>query len=187
MNQILTISTLLTLMRLALTPILVYALVSHAWVPALIIFFLAALSDVLDGACARWLQQETTFGAILDPFVDKIFMLSIYGTCTKIPALSVHVPHWFLAVIIIKELILIGGALFISLVVNPALIKPGWLGKAAMLLQVLYMGLVITSQIYPIPALFLALLFSLLVMTTIGAGFQYCMNGIKGVFACVLQ
>jgi len=42
------------------------------------LFLVAALSDILDGYLARRHNQVTSFGRVLDPFVDKILVLGTY-------------------------------------------------------------------------------------------------------------
>jgi len=72
-----TIPNLITLLRLALIPLLVLAY----WLPwtwsnvvAMAIFVLAGVSDWLDGFLARQLGQQSAFGAFLDPVADKLMV-----------------------------------------------------------------------------------------------------------------
>ncbi len=69
--------TLLTLLRVALIPVLVvffYLPWSYANVATTFIFFIAGVTDWLDGYLARKMQMETKFGAFLDPVADKIMV-----------------------------------------------------------------------------------------------------------------
>ena len=70
---------LLTSLRLLLVPVLwLCALQGQpTWIGVGLL--LALLTDVLDGAAARWLDQETTFGAWLDSLADKLLTLSVLG------------------------------------------------------------------------------------------------------------
>ena len=52
----------------------------HEPVAALSILIASGLSDVLDGWYARRFGQETTTGAILDPVLDKLFILTVTVT-----------------------------------------------------------------------------------------------------------
>lgn len=60
----------ITLMRVALVPAFLVAMVGGYFRLAFIVFACAILSDVLDGWVARRFRQETRLGAILDPLVD---------------------------------------------------------------------------------------------------------------------
>ncbi|ABZ76903.1 CDP-diacylglycerol--glycerol-3-phosphate 3-phosphatidyltransferase [Shewanella halifaxensis HAW-EB4] len=67
----------LTLFRLALLPVFVVLFyIPEPWSPfaAAFVFWLAAVTDALDGYAARKLKQSTRFGAFLDPVADKIMV-----------------------------------------------------------------------------------------------------------------
>ncbi|QYJ87708.1 CDP-diacylglycerol--glycerol-3-phosphate 3-phosphatidyltransferase [Shewanella mesophila] len=67
----------LTLFRLVLLPIFVVVFyLPYSWSPfaAAFVFWLAAVTDALDGYAARKLKQSTRFGAFLDPVADKIMV-----------------------------------------------------------------------------------------------------------------
>ncbi|MGB0722253.1 MAG: CDP-diacylglycerol--glycerol-3-phosphate 3-phosphatidyltransferase [Gammaproteobacteria bacterium] len=73
----LTIPVILTLLRIALIPVLLivfYAPTSWASEASAAVFALAGLTDWLDGYLARRLGQETAFGAFLDPVADKLMV-----------------------------------------------------------------------------------------------------------------
>lgn len=54
-----TFSTVLTLIRFMLIPFIVTAMIMQAWSTAFVLFVIAAISDVLDGLCARWFNEHT--------------------------------------------------------------------------------------------------------------------------------
>jgi len=73
----LTLPTWLTLLRIALIPILVLVFyLPYTWtnLAAAAIFGLASLTDWLDGWIARRFEQSSTFGAFLDPVADKLMV-----------------------------------------------------------------------------------------------------------------
>jgi CDP-diacylglycerol--glycerol-3-phosphate 3-phosphatidyltransferase len=76
----LNIPTILTLLRVALIPVLAvffYLPWEYANVATTFIFFIAGVTDWLDGYLARRMGMETKFGAFLDPVADKIMVAFI--------------------------------------------------------------------------------------------------------------
>lgn len=73
----LTVPTMLTLLRIALVPVLVVVFfLPYNWsnLACVIIFVAAAVTDIADGAIARSTGQTSRFGAFLDPVADKIMV-----------------------------------------------------------------------------------------------------------------
>ncbi|MCL2919740.1 CDP-diacylglycerol--glycerol-3-phosphate 3-phosphatidyltransferase [Shewanella litorisediminis] len=69
----------LTLFRLFLLPVFVVIFyLPYSWTPfaAALVFWLAAITDALDGYAARKLGQLTRFGAFLDPVADKVMVVT---------------------------------------------------------------------------------------------------------------
>lgn len=68
---------LLTWLRIALIPLLVFLFyLDEPWAPlaAAALFGIAGLTDWADGYLARLWQQESRFGAFLDPVADKLIV-----------------------------------------------------------------------------------------------------------------
>ena len=72
-----TIPNILTLLRIALIPLLFviyFSNIKYAMPIAAIIFILAGITDWADGYLARKLNQTSAFGAFLDPVADKLIV-----------------------------------------------------------------------------------------------------------------
>ena len=68
---------------------------------SLVIFALAGITDFLDGFLARRLDQVTTFGRIVDPFIDKVLIVGSFVmlagpnfTLTGLSAFESDLPRW---------------------------------------------------------------------------------------------
>lgn len=100
-----TIANRITLLRAFLT-ILMYAciVVPASWtrLAALLIFAIASITDWIDGFLARRTNTTTTFGAVADPFVDKLLIGGVFVAFASVPALNV--PLWAVFLIIAREL-----------------------------------------------------------------------------------
>lgn len=73
-----TIPNQITLFRIILIPVFVivfYLPVSWNYVGAFAVFWLASISDALDGYLARRLNQSSAFGAFIDPVADKLMVV----------------------------------------------------------------------------------------------------------------
>ncbi len=101
----LTIPTSITLLRIFLIPcfvIVFYLPIQNAQLYAAAIFFIAAVSDWLDGYLARILKQESPFGAFLDPVADKLMVsVAIVLIVQSHPTLWIAIPS---AIIISREI-----------------------------------------------------------------------------------
>lgn len=74
LKTILNVPNLLTLMRMALLPIIIGCMYAGFHWSALILYSVAAITDFLDGYLARKLDAITPFGTFLDPISDKVFV-----------------------------------------------------------------------------------------------------------------
>jgi len=74
------IPTWLTLLRIALLPVIVVVFyLDYPWARPIscLIFVLAGITDWLDGFLARRWNQESRFGAFLDPVADKLMVATV--------------------------------------------------------------------------------------------------------------
>ncbi len=97
MAQKFNLPTYLTLLRIALIPLLAiifYLPWQYANLTCTAIFMLAGFTDWLDGYLARKMAQETAFGAFLDPVADKLMVAFVLvllvqsegSACLTVPA-----------------------------------------------------------------------------------------------------
>jgi cardiolipin synthase len=97
-----TVPNAIGFIRLALIPVfLILALSSESGTDALpvIIFAVIGWSDYLDGIAARLTGQYSRFGALLDPVVDRLLVLSGVVVCWRFELL----PRWLLALLVARE------------------------------------------------------------------------------------
>jgi Phosphatidylglycerophosphate synthase len=93
--------------------------------PAAILFWLIAASDYLDGLLARATGQYSRMGALLDPVVDRLTILSGAVVCWHFELL----PRWALAVLVVRELVTLALA---QLALRRGFeLEINWLGRAA--------------------------------------------------------
>jgi cardiolipin synthase len=136
-----TIPNAIGFIRLALIPLfVVLALTSDTGTDALpaVIFAVVAWTDYADGIAARVTGQYSRFGALLDPIVDRLLVISGVLVCW------VHdlLPRWALAVLIARELfMLVAGRIALNRGVE---LKVNWWGRLAVwpVMSAIFAGLV---------------------------------------------
>ncbi len=134
----------ITVGRLALVPPLGWLLLESRFVEALALFAVAGVSDGLDGLLARRFGWTSRLGAILDPAADKLLMLVCFGALTRLGLL----PLWLFVVMLVRDLGIVGGSLFLRGYVGPAFRPvPGWSGKGHTFVQVVLVLAVILAAL----------------------------------------
>jgi cardiolipin synthase (CMP-forming) len=132
--HLLNIPNFLTLLRIFSIPIFLALLTKHHYDYALYIFLAAAVTDAIDGTVARWFDSKTEIGAFLDPFADKLLLLSAFVVLTFEDAF----PGWLLGVVVIRDLVIVFGYFMLSFFTDERVpVKPSYLGKASTCFQLL--------------------------------------------------
>jgi cardiolipin synthase len=179
----LTLANAFTAARIVLIPVFGWLWYHDENERALWIFCIAAATDVVDGFLARWLNQRSRLGALMDPMADKllVFVALIVGL------LRGEVPVWLAAVIITRDAVLAGGAIAGATRFRdrhgPAAWRPTRIGKYAMSLQVLTIALLIVDSAVG-PAAMRGYVEVAMVWTavlTLTAGAQYVVRATRAV------
>lgn len=139
----LTLPTILTLLRIALVPVLVVLFyIPYHWsnLASVIVFVLAAVTDIADGAIARSTGQTSRFGAFLDPVADKIMVSTAL-------VLLVQRQETYQALFAVSAAIIIGREITISAlrewmsaIGESALVSVSWVGKVKTIFQMTAIG-----------------------------------------------
>ncbi len=145
-EPVFTVANQLTLLRMALAPLLVVFVLSrqHGW--ALVVFVLAGLSDALDGLVARRGGQQTTLGAMLDPIADKVLLGAAYIALTWGNSVTCAIPVWLTVTLLARDAITVVSVAVINLTVGRRVFPPSTLGKTATAAQILTAGLVLLAN-----------------------------------------
>jgi len=127
-------------MRIALVaPILMLILRDDfAW--ALALFALAGFSDGLDGYLAKRFDWHTRLGALLDPVADKLLVAGTFITL----AYTQDIPIWLAAVVILRDVIIVAGAMAYNFFVRPVEGEPTRVSKLNTALQLLLLLFVLS-------------------------------------------
>ena len=148
-DRVWTLPNALSVLRLLGVPLFLWLLLgpeADGW--ALVVLMVSGLTDWLDGKLARWLNQGSRLGALLDPAADRLYIVA------ALVALSLRdiVPAWLVAVLLGRELVL-GVALLVLRRYGYPPLQVHYLGKAAtLLLLYAFPGLLLAYGSNPVAA-----------------------------------
>jgi CDP-diacylglycerol--glycerol-3-phosphate 3-phosphatidyltransferase len=144
-----TVPTMLTLLRIALVPVLVlffYLPFSWSNLACTVVFVLAAVTDIADGYIARKTGQMSRFGEFLDPVADKIMVATAL-------ILLVQRQESYQAIFALSAAIIIGRELAISAlrewmseIGEQALLKVSGVGKLKTIFQMTAIGVLLYHE-----------------------------------------
>lgn len=103
LRQALNVPNMLSILRLAGVPVFLWLLLGpkeDGWALALLVF--SALTDWLDGKLARWLNQMSRLGQLLDPAADRLYILA------TLVAFLIRdiIPWWLVVPLVVREAVL---------------------------------------------------------------------------------
>lgn len=131
----------LTLLRIALIPVLVlFFYLPYSWsgFAAAVVFILAAITDWLDGYLARRMNLLSSFGAFLDPVADKLMVATALVLMVQLPPDLMAPPIFFTlsaAIIVGREIAISGLREWMAEMGERGTVKVGVLGKLKTIFQ----------------------------------------------------
>lgn len=146
----LTVPTMLTLLRIALVPVLVlFFYLPYSWsnLACVVIFVAAAVTDIADGAIARSTGQTTRFGAFLDPVADKIMVSTALVLLVQRQEAYEAVFAVAAAIIIGREITISALREWMSEIGESALVKVSWVGKLKTIFQMTAIGFLLYQKV----------------------------------------
>ena len=169
-DRIITIPNILTVSRMVLAPLVALFLVRQEFDRALWGLLVAGFTDGLDGFIAKWFNQSSRLGAILDPIADKLLMLATALALTWIGLL----PLWVTIPILLRDVVIFGGALAYYRRAGAIEMQPTILSKTNTCAQVglLLLVVAIHAEVIPVAGLLFPA-FMVVLATTVSSGVQY--------------
>lgn len=98
------IPNIITLGRIVLVPIIVWAIASSEMGIACAVFIIAGVSDAVDGFLAKRFNMTSELGALLDPLADKALLVSIYVSLGIWGA----IPRWLVILVVSRDIMIVG-------------------------------------------------------------------------------
>ena len=132
---------IITLGRILLVPVIVWAIASNQMAIAFVIFVVAGVSDAIDGFLAKRFNMTTEIGALLDPVADKALLVSIYVTL----GISGDIPRWLVILVVSRDFMIVGAVIISWILENPVPMKPLMVSKLNTVAQVAFAALILAS------------------------------------------
>ncbi len=153
------IPNLITLGRIILVPIVIWAITSGEMRLAFSLFLAAGISDAVDGFLAKRFHMTSELGAYLDPLADKALIVSIYVSLGIAGAL----PISLVILVASRDVMIISGFMLSWLVGKPMPVRPLPVSKLNTVVQIFLATLVLAEQGFGFHAALLSLLVVILV------------------------
>ena len=132
---------LITIGRILLVPVVVWAIASREMQIAFLVFLIAGVSDAVDGFLAKRLGMTSDLGAHLDPLADKVLIVSIYIAL----GITEAVPRWIVILVVSRDILIIGGVMLAWFLGKPIRVRPVLVSKLNTVAQIVFASLVLGS------------------------------------------
>jgi cardiolipin synthase (CMP-forming) len=128
----LSIPNLVTLGRILLVPVVIWAITAGEMRVAFSLFLAAGITDAVDGFLAKRFGMRTELGAYLDPLADKTMLVSIYVALGIAEAL----PRWLVILVVSRDVMIVGAVILSWLVHKPIALQPLLVSKLNTVAQI---------------------------------------------------
>ena len=168
--KVATVPNLICLLRIALTVPIVMLLAEGRYGQTLVLFAIAAVSDMLDGFLAKTFGWTCELGKILDPLADKLLLVSVFITLAVIGL----VPVWLAAVAVLRDVVIGFGAGVYKLLFGPVEGVPTVPSKINTLVQLAFVIAVVWQAAFrDLPDWLILGLGACVLVTTVVSGVDY--------------
>lgn len=126
-DEIWTVPNLFTFLRLLCVPVLIWLIVgTDRYYAAAVVLAVLGATDWVDGYLARLLRQQSKFGRVFDPTVDRI-LFTVAMVAMLIEGVG---PAWFLIAVFAREALVSIAAIYVA-IRGVRTVKVSWWGKVA--------------------------------------------------------
>ena len=138
----LSIPNLITLGRILLVPVIVWAITAGQLRIAFVLFLAAGISDAVDGFLAKRFGMTTELGAYLDPLADKAMLVSIYVAL----GITEAIPRWLVILVVSRDIMIVSAVILSWLVDKPVELKPLKVSKLNTVAQIVLVCVVLAAN-----------------------------------------
>lgn len=176
-----TLANVLTMLRIALLVPFLYTIKVGSFGLAVIIFFIAGITDFFDGFVARRFHQQSALGRFLDPAADKLLTTASYIVMALPRAVGEPLPLWMTVSVVGRDALILLGSLIIYLTIHYKSFKPTTLGKVNTFLEI---GLIFWFIMFQLEAMkplriLLPLMYGIVITSVVASGIEYVWMGVR--------
>lgn len=162
---------LITALRMLLVVPLCWLIGDARYGGALVVAAIAGLSDAVDGFLAKRYGWQSWLGGILDPIADKLLLMAAFLWL----AFAGDVPAWLAALVIGRDLVIVGGAVAYYCLIGHFDAAPSRLSKLTTLVQIVFVlgELLRLSRLIEIPDMARSVGIAITALLTLASGVHY--------------
>ncbi len=139
------LANVITSVRIFLVPPIVVLLVEGALIAGMILYIIAACTDIIDGIVARRLNQETSLGVLLDPVGDIVSTAAMFGFLWR----EGIVPTWLFVVLVVRYVQFFAGLAVLTMAGMMPALRATTAGKAVGVVQATGIVILLASIVFP--------------------------------------
>lgn len=160
----------ISVMRIVLVAPVLMLILDGQFGWALLLFCIAGFSDGLDGYLAMRFDWSTRLGGLLDPTADKLLVTGLFITLAWIGL----IPVWLATVVILRDVVIVGGAIAYNFIVKPVPGEPSRISKLNTALQMLFVVFVLSRAAFDWPdKITITVLGASILVTVVISGVDY--------------
>ncbi len=164
------IPNIISILRILLVLPIAIQLYNEAWMSAFVLFFIAGVSDGIDGFLARAYNWQSKLGSMLDPIADKLLLVVIFVTLSY----KGVIPVWLTALVVLRDIVIIMGAMTYHWLTRELTITPLFSSKINTALQISYvLALIYHIAVAPLSESLLSALQTGVAITILFSGISY--------------
>lgn len=130
-NKVLTVPNVISFIRFCMIFLFLYLLFTGSNLAAFFVFAIAAGTDWVDGQIARRTNCVSKLGQLLDPFVDRLLMISGVVGLLFVGRL----PAWIVILVVLRDVVMLAGGSYL-------------MSRWHVRVPVIYLGKVATTCLY---------------------------------------
>ncbi|HEY3840776.1 MAG TPA: CDP-alcohol phosphatidyltransferase family protein [Bryobacteraceae bacterium] len=174
-----TVPNLITALRILLIVPFIYYAVHGRDFRAVVIFFIASMSDTIDGTLARWLNQMSKLGRLVDPVADKVLTGISYVVLSCFRGGYTAIPGWLMASVVIRDVLILLGCWIVYRATRDLGFRPTVFGKLNTFLELLTIGWFLTTNVFPVVGPFLPWMYAMTGASIVISFADYARQGIR--------